>query len=259
MSSPELQYESHDKYSFAVSSEIIALSRAQQDTKTKTMHMLTVEARAISSLSTRHSFMPPKCLATAIIANLLLLLASCSSPSTQQEQVAVFTPRACAYADETILEAPPPWVCGASIPGAAIVALGKSEPDLVGGPMYQESQATRRARAQLLVNIRAEARSKVLQYLGNSEANVSAEIEQVVQSVVAIVVLDSLFGSVTYRSLLGPDGWFYVLVGMDRVKVDKLIARSIAASMEHNQDLWSEFASQMRDADLLEPTNEPDS
>ena len=197
--------------------------------------------------------MPPKYLATAIIANLVWLLASCSSTSTQQEQVAVFTPRACAYADETILESPPPWVCGASVPGAAVVALGKSEPSLVGGPMYQKSQAAHRARAQLLENIRSEASTKVLQYLGSPDANSSAAVEQVMLSVVARIDLDSLFGSVTYRSLLGPDSWFYVLVGMDRIKVDRLIARSIAASMEQDQDLWAEFAEQMRDVDLLTP------
>ena len=246
------------KYSFAVSSEIIALSQAQQDTKTKTMHMLTVRAGAVSSLRTRHPSIPPKYLATAVIANLLWLLASCSSQSTQQQeqvqvQVAVVTPGACAYADETILEAPPPWVCGASVPGAAVVALGKSEPDLVGGSMYQESQATRRARAQLLENVRTEARTKVLQYLGNPDANASASVEEVLQSVIASIDLDSLFGSVTYRSLLGPDGWFYVLVGMGRVKADRLIARSIATSMEQDQDLWAEFAEQMRDVDLLTP------
>ena len=125
--------------------------------------------------------------------------------------------------------------------------------------MYQESQATRRARTQLLKNLRAEAQTKVLQYLGDPNTDASASVEQIVQSVIDSINRDSLFGSTTYRSLLGPDGWFYVLVGMDRDQVDKRIAQSIATSMEQEQDLWAEFAGQMRDADLLESAEQPES
>ena len=198
--------------------------------------------------------------AAAIIINLLLLI-GCSSSNTQPEQAAVLTinTQGCAYASETILEAPPAWICGASVPGEAIFALGKSAPSLVGGPMYQKSQATRQARKQLLENIRADANSKVLQYLADSDVNSPASVEQVAQSVIGSINRDSLFGSATYRSLLGPDGWFYVLVGMDRDQVDKLIAQAIAASMEQDQDLWSEFEGQVRDADLLDLANDPDS
>ena len=140
-----------------------------------------------------------------------------------------------------------------------MVALGKSGPSLVGGPMYQESQASIQARSNLLENLRSEASKKILQYLRASEADTSEDIELIVQSVLGNIDRNSLFGSLTQRSLLGPDGWFYVLVGMDSVKVDKVVARAIAASMEQDQDLWSGFAEQMRDADLPEFTNDQNS
>ena len=129
----------------------------------------------------------------------------------------------------------------------------------MGGPMYQESQASIQARSNLLENLRSEASKKILQYLRTSEADTSEDIELIVQSVLGNIDRNSLFGSLTQRSLLGPDGWFYVLVGMDSVKVDKVVARAIAASMEQDQDLWAGFAEQMRDADLPEFTNDQNS
>ena len=192
-----------------------------------------------------------------IIVCCSLLLVSCGLFGTKDEQEQVATTEAeCAFANERILETPPAWICGEPIPEAEVVALGKAEPNLVGGVMYQRSQAAIRARAQLLENLRSKAQEKIMQYLGSSDDGAPADIEAVVQSALANIDSESLFGSTTYRTLSGPDGWFYLLLGMDKDSVGSAIAGAIGSSMAQDQALWEKFTVQITDFNLLESADD---
>ena len=194
-----------------------------------------------------------------IIVCCSLLLVSCGLFGTkdEQEQAQVATTETeCAFANERILETPPAWICGEAIPEAEVVALGKAEPNLVGGVMYQRSQAAIRARAQLLENLRSKAQEKIMQYLGSADDGAPADIEAVVQSALANIDSESLFGSTTYRTLSGPDGWFYLLLGMDKDSVGAAIAGAIGSSMAQDQALWEKFTVQITDFNLLESTDD---
>ena len=192
-----------------------------------------------------------------IIVCCSLLLVSCGLFGTKDEQEQVATTEAeCAFANERILETPPAWICGEPIPEAEVVALGKAEPNLVGGVMYQRSQAAIRARSQLLENLRSKAQEKIMQYLGSSDDGAPADIEAVVQSALANIDSESLFGSTTYRTLSGPDGWFYLLLGMDKDSVGSAIAGAIGSSMAQDQALWEKFTVQITDFNLLESADD---
>ena len=159
--------------------------------------------------------------------------------------------KVCSFADPDIRKKPPDWICSESLDGIAIAALGKAEPHIAGGELYQQNQASIRARARLLEQLKLKAADRIDEYLRNTELSEASSNMQIIQSVQQGISSQSLMGnSEIMRSLLGPDDWYYLLMGMDNNAVRIIIAQAIGVSMAKDQQLWLPYTRQLPEVDL---------
>ena len=157
----------------------------------------------------------------------------------------------CVFTDPKIDEVLPDWVCGESLDGVAIAALGKAEPHIAGGELYQQNQASVRARARLLEQLQANLADKLAENLRDTKLSAVSSDGQIIQSLQQGISSQSLVGnSKIMRSLLAADENYYLLMGMDDDDVRAVIGEAIAFSMQQDPQLWLPYTSQLSEADL---------
>ena len=157
----------------------------------------------------------------------------------------------CIFTDPNIDEVLPDWVCSESLDGVAIAALGKAEPHIAGGELYQQNQASVRARARLLEQLQANLADKLAENLRDTKLSAVSSDGQIIQSLQQGISSQSLVGnSKIMRSLLAADENYYLLMGMDDDDVRAVIGEAIAFSMQQDPQLWLPYTSQLSEADL---------
>ena len=157
----------------------------------------------------------------------------------------------CIFTDPNIDEVLPDWVCSESLDGVAIAALGKAEPHIAGGELYQQNQASVRARARLLEQLQANLADKLAENLHDTKLSAVSSDGQIIQSLQQGISSQSLVGnSKIMRSLLAADENYYLLMGMDDDDVRAVIGEAIAFSMQQDPQLWLPYTSQLSEADL---------
>ena len=157
----------------------------------------------------------------------------------------------CVFTDPNIDEVLPDWVCSESLDGVAIAALGKAEPHIAGGELYQRNQASVRARARLLEQLQAKLADKLAENLRDTKLSAVSSDGQIIQSLQQGISSQSLVGnSKIMRSLLAADENYYLLMGMDDDDVRAVIGAVIAFSMQQDPQLWLPYTSPLSAADL---------
>ena len=157
----------------------------------------------------------------------------------------------CIFTDPNIDEVLPDWVCSESLDGVAIAALGKAEPHIAGGELYQRNQASVLARARLLEQLQAKLADKFAENLRDTKLSAVSSDGQIIQSLQQGISSQSLVGnSKIMRSLLAADENYYLLMGMDDDDVRAVIGEAIAFSMQQDPQLWLPYTSPLSAADL---------
>jgi hypothetical protein len=112
----------------------------------------------------------------------------------------------------------PDWVCTARAEGLAVAAVGSAAKSQAG-VSFMEQMAAADARARLVREVRESVREKVV---GGAPAAIK-EADKPDGALITTITHDSLQGAKVEKSVYGPDGTLYVLVGLDAANANRLI------------------------------------
>jgi len=137
----------------------------------------------------------------------------------------------------------PLWVCDAPVEGMAVGAVGIAAKSDAGIAFMRQMAATD-ARVQLAQNMKVQVQSMIKQYVETTGAASKETVDRVNTSVTKQITDQTLTGTKIFRSISGPDGALYVLVGLDEIGVQKLTEAAIKTSMGNDQAIWQQFRAQ---------------
>ncbi|HLP98832.1 MAG TPA: LPP20 family lipoprotein [Sideroxyarcus sp.] len=170
----------------------------------------------------------------------LIGLAGCGSAPAKVEPVAAAVP-SCVFPNSK--DAAPGWVCDEPVDGASVTAVGAA-PKSQAGIGFMKQMAAADGRVQLAQMMRVQVSNMIKQYAETTGAANQATIDQVNSSVTKQITSESLVGTRLFRSVTGPDGTLYVLVGLDEAGAQKLIEASVKSSMNSDRAAWQQFRAQ---------------
>jgi hypothetical protein len=137
-------------------------------------------------------------------------------------------------------KAAPTWVCDAPVEGVEVGAVGSYERS-AAGVAFMKQMAAISARVQLAQRMKVQVANMLQQYLGARGAASQEILDRVRSSVTRQISNESLVGTTIYRSVMGPDGGIYVLVGLDEESVRKMSESTIRISMNKDTELWQQL------------------
>lgn len=173
---------------------------------------------------------------TLLVSLLALGLAACASNPPAPAPVAA-APE-CVFPNS---EKPAPlWVCDAPVDGMAVGAVG-SFPQSAAGIDFMKQQAMTAARVKLAQQMKVQVQNMIKQYAETTGADKSETVDQVYTSVTKQITDQTLVGTKMFRSIQGPDGTMYVLVGIDANGVQQIAEAAVKTSMNNDQALWQKF------------------
>jgi hypothetical protein len=112
----------------------------------------------------------------------------------------------------------PDWVCSASAEGLAVAAVGSADKSQAG-ISFMEQMAAADARVQLVRAVRVSVRRRVLADASSS----GKEQDGLDGALMTTVTNDTLRGAKVRKSVYGPGGRLYVLMGLDEANANLLI------------------------------------
>lgn len=163
-------------------------------------------------------------------------IAGCSSAPAKVEKVAE-----CVFPNTR--EAAPGWVCDQPVEGMPVAAVGSAAKSDAGISFMKQMAATD-ARVQLAQNMKVQVQNMIKQYAETTGAGSKETVDRVNTSVTKQITDQSLAGTKIFRSITGPDGTLYVLVGLDEAGTQKLTESAIKTSMGNDQAAWQQFKAQ---------------
>lgn len=134
----------------------------------------------------------------------------------------------------------PSWICDAPVEGVAVGAVGTTAKSDAGLSFMKQMAATD-ARVQLAQNMKVQVQNMIKQYAETTGAAGKETVDRVNTSVTKQITDQSLVGTKVFRSVVGPDGAMYVLVGLDEASSQKLTEAAIKTSMGNDQAAWQQF------------------
>lgn len=137
----------------------------------------------------------------------------------------------------------PGWVCDAPVEGLAVSAVGAAAKSDAGIAFMKQMAATD-ARVQLAQQVRVQVQNMIKQYAETTGAASKETVDRVNTSVTKQITDQSLAGSKIFKSITGPDGTLYVLVGIDEAQTQKLTEAAVKTSMGNDQAAWQQFRAQ---------------
>lgn len=166
----------------------------------------------------------------------LLGLAGCSSAPAKVAPVAE-----CVFPNSD--KPAPIWVCDGPVEGMAVGAVGAAAKSDAGIAFMKQMAATD-ARVQLAQNMKVQVQNMIKQYVETTGAASKETVDRVNTSVTKQITDQSLSGTKIFRSITGPDGTLYVLVGLDEAATQKLTEAALKTSMGNDQAAWQQFRAQ---------------
>jgi hypothetical protein len=157
-------------------------------------------------------------------------------------------PPACPFPD-SVQDAAPEWVCQPSVPGAVMVALGRTQGTSAAGADVQ-ALAAQAAQADLAKHMQAHLSSLFRQY---SETNHLANADltnRLSASLLAQTVAQPLTGTQVVSGATSPKGIGYALVSLPPQQVQANALRILKASMTADKALWQRIKTKKKPADL---------
>ncbi len=140
-------------------------------------------------------------------------------------------------------ESAPVWVCDAPVEGMTVGAVGSAQKSDAGIAFMKQMAATE-ARVQLAQNMRVQVQNMIKQYVETTGAASKETVDRVNTSVTKQITDQTLQGTKIFRSIVGPDGTMYVLVGLDEASAQKLTVAAVKTSMGNDQAAWQQFRAQ---------------
>lgn len=167
-----------------------------------------------------------------LISAVALGVTACSTPA--KKEVAA----ECVFPNSE--KAAPLWVCDGPVEGIAVAATG-SAPKSAAGIDFMKQMAATSARTKLAQQMQVHVQNSIKQYAETTGVGDSETVDRVNTSTTKQITDQSLVGTKTVRSITGPDGTMYVLVGLDDVSAQKLTESAIKTSMNNEKALWQKF------------------
>ena len=155
----------------------------------------------------------------------------------------------CTYPNSNRQEAAPGWICDEPVPGIAVTAVGSAQKSKAG-IAFMKQMAAADARVQLAQNVRIQVANMIKQYAETTGAAGQETVDQVNSSVTKQITNESLAGTRILRSISGPDGTLYVLVGLDEESAQKITETAIKTSMNNDRAAWQQFRAQKGQEEL---------
>lgn len=171
-----------------------------------------------------------------LISVVALGMAACSSTPAKVEKVAE-----CVFPGSD--KPAPLWVCDAPVEGMTVGAVGSSAKSDAGIAFMKQMAATE-ARVQLAQNMKVQVQNMIKQYAETTGAASAETVDRVNTSVTKQITDQTLQGTKIFRSIVGPDGTMYVLVGLDEAGAQKLTETAVKTSMNNDQAAWQQFKAQ---------------
>jgi hypothetical protein len=171
-----------------------------------------------------------------LISVIALGVAACSSAPAKVEKVAE-----CVFPGSD--KEAPLWVCDAPVEGMTVGAVGSAAKSDAGIAFMKQMAATE-ARVQLAQNMKVQVQNMIKQYAETTGAASKETVDRVNTSVTKQITDQTLQGTKIFRSIVGPDGTMYVLVGLDEVAAQKLTETAVKTSMGNDQAAWQQFKAQ---------------
>jgi hypothetical protein len=140
-------------------------------------------------------------------------------------------------------EAAPGWVCDQPVEGMSVAAVGSAAKSDAGHDFMKQMAATG-ARVQLAQNMKVQVQNMIKQYVETTGAASKETVDRVNTSVTKQITDQSLQGTRIMKSVTGPDGTLYVLMGLDESMAQKLTEAAIKTSMNNDQAAWQQFRAQ---------------
>ena len=166
----------------------------------------------------------------------LLGLTGCSSAPAKVTQVSE-----CVFPGSD--KPAPLWVCDAPVEGLAVSAVGAAAKSEAGMGFMKQMAATD-GRVQLAQQVRVQVANMIKQYAETTGAGSAETVDRVNTSVTKQITDQSLAGSKVFKSITGPDGTLYVLVGIDEAATQKLTEAAVKTSMNNDKAAWQQFKAQ---------------
>lgn len=175
-------------------------------------------------------------------ATLFTVLTGCvttggSTPNTSS------TPAQAAYDDRCkfpgTTELAPSWICE-PLPGWEVTAKGVGEPT-AAGYAFQEQMAMTAGRVALAQQFKVHVNNMIKQFAATTGSAKSETVDKVNASVSLQITEQTLTGSKVIKSVQGPDGKLWVLMGIDAASVEQFTQTAVKTSMKNDNALWQQF------------------
>lgn len=173
------------------------------------------------------------------IPNLLLIsvialgVSACSTPPAKVAE--------CVFPGSD--KAAPLWVCDAPVEGMSVGAVGAAAKSDAGIAFMKQMAATD-ARVNLAQQMKVQVQNMIKQYAETTGAGSKETVDRVNSAVTKQITDQTLQGTKIFRSVVGPDGTMYVLVGLDEGSVQKVTEAAVKSSMNSDQAAWQQFKAQ---------------
>lgn len=171
----------------------------------------------------------------------VLGIAACSTPAP--------APKAAECVFPGTKDAAPLWVCDAPVEGMSIGAVGAAQKS-DAGVGFMKQMAAADARIQLAQLMKVHVENMIKQYVETTGAASKETVDRVNTSVTKQITDQTLQGTRIFRSVVGPDGTMYVLVGLDEAAAQKVAETAIKTSMSNDQAAWQQFRAQKGQEEL---------
>ncbi len=164
------------------------------------------------------------------------VLSGCSTPAPAEKKVAALPE--CHFPGTK--EVAPDWVCDRPVAGWSVTAAGSAEKSQAGFA-FQKQMALTNARVQLAQQMRVHVANMVKQYAESTGAGDREAVDKVNTSVTKQITDETVAGSKPIDSVQGPDGVFWVLVGLDDKAVEELTKAAVNSSINNQRALWQKL------------------
>ena len=176
----------------------------------------------------------------------LFMVAFTGCSSTPKEVVKIPT---CVFPGTDV--AAPGWVCDEPISDIPVSAVGISEPSNAG-ISFMKDIATADARGKLASQFQVQVQKMVKSYFGTTGIAQTETVDRVAESVLKTITNQTLIGSKVYRSVIGPKGRYFVLVGLDNENIQKAAEAAIRTSMNNERAVWQKMQAKRSFDELAE-------
>lgn len=168
-------------------------------------------------------------------------LVACTDPGIQQVDIAqtpVEVP--CVFQN---LQTAPGWICDEPVADLYIQGVGVAEKS-AAGQNYMKDMARIAALNHLAEKLEAIIAWRVKQYIGTTRMESIETIDSLASSSVKTVTRKSLESTKNHKTLIGPEGRVYVLVGVDINVTKALVKNTVMTSIISKPTLLQEFNTQ---------------